>query len=82
LPTPPRVKTGASILLWWPWLFFLSHRRESSDCRERQQTLIRRGTHGGQTPYTLFVWLINHQLTVIFSQDKPAISNQSAILFS
>jgi hypothetical protein len=30
----------------------------------------------------LFVWLISHQLTVLFSQNKPAITNQLAVLFS
>jgi hypothetical protein len=31
---------------------------------------------------TLFVWLISHQPTVLFSQNKPATNNQSAVLFS
>jgi hypothetical protein len=30
----------------------------------------------------LFVWLISHQPAVIFSQNKPATSNQRAVLFS
>jgi hypothetical protein len=30
----------------------------------------------------MFVWLISHQLTVLFSQNKPAISNQPAVFFS
>jgi DNA-repair protein XRCC1 len=30
----------------------------------------------------LFVWLISHQLTVLFSQNKPATSNQPAVFFS
>jgi hypothetical protein len=30
----------------------------------------------------LFVWLISHQPTVLFSQNKPATNNQPAILFS
>jgi hypothetical protein len=30
----------------------------------------------------LFAWLINHQPTVLFSQNKPATSNQPAVLFS
>jgi hypothetical protein len=30
----------------------------------------------------LFVWLIGHQTTVLFSQNKPATSNQPAVLFS
>jgi hypothetical protein len=30
----------------------------------------------------LFAWLISHQPTVIFSQNKPATGNQAAILFS
>jgi hypothetical protein len=29
-----------------------------------------------------FVWLISHQLSVFFSQNKPATSNQPAVLFS
>jgi hypothetical protein len=29
-----------------------------------------------------FAWLINHQPTILFSQNKPAISNQPAVLFS
>jgi ankyrin repeat protein len=29
----------------------------------------------------LFVWLISHQPTVLFSQNKPATSNQRAVLF-
>jgi hypothetical protein len=29
-----------------------------------------------------FVWLINHQPTVLFSQNKPATSNQPAVFFS
>jgi hypothetical protein len=28
----------------------------------------------------LFVWLISHQPTVLFSQNKPATSNQPALL--
>jgi hypothetical protein len=32
--------------------------------------------------YALFVWLISHQPTVLFSQNKSATSNQPAILFS
>jgi hypothetical protein len=31
---------------------------------------------------TLFAWLISHQPTVIFSQNKPATRNQTAVLFS
>jgi hypothetical protein len=30
----------------------------------------------------MFVWLISHQPTVIFSQNKPTKSNQPTILFS
>jgi hypothetical protein len=30
----------------------------------------------------LFVWLISHQPTVLFSQNKPATNNQPAVLFS
>jgi hypothetical protein len=30
----------------------------------------------------LFAWLISHQPTVLFSQNKPATNNQSAVLFS
>jgi hypothetical protein len=30
----------------------------------------------------LFAWLISHQTTVLFSQNKPATNNQSAVLFS
>jgi hypothetical protein len=30
----------------------------------------------------LFVWLINHQPAVLFSQNKSAISNQTTVLFS
>jgi hypothetical protein len=43
---------------------------------------------GGQTqvapprPHTLFAWLISHQPTVLFSQNKPATNNQPAVLFS
>jgi hypothetical protein len=30
----------------------------------------------------MFLWLISHQPTVFFSQNKSATSNQPAILFS
>jgi hypothetical protein len=30
----------------------------------------------------LFAWLISHQPTVLFSQNKLATSNQPAVLFS
>jgi hypothetical protein len=30
----------------------------------------------------LLVWLISHQSTVLFSQNKPATNNQPAVLFS
>jgi hypothetical protein len=30
----------------------------------------------------LFVWLISHQSTVLFSQNKPATGNQPTVLFS
>jgi hypothetical protein len=30
----------------------------------------------------LFVWLISHQPTVLFSQNKPATGNQPTVLFS
>jgi hypothetical protein len=30
----------------------------------------------------LFAWLISHQLAVLFSQNKPATSNQPTVLFS
>jgi hypothetical protein len=30
----------------------------------------------------LFVWLIRHQPAVLFSENKPATSNQLAVLFS
>jgi hypothetical protein len=30
----------------------------------------------------LFAWLISHQPTVLFSQNKPATGNQPAVLFS
>jgi hypothetical protein len=33
-------------------------------------------------PCALFAWLISHQPTVLFSQNKPATSNQLAVLFS
>jgi hypothetical protein len=32
--------------------------------------------------YTLFVWLISQQATVLFSQNKLATSNQPVVLFS
>jgi hypothetical protein len=32
--------------------------------------------------YSLFAWFISHQLTVLFSQNKPATRNQQTILFS
>jgi hypothetical protein len=31
---------------------------------------------------SLFVWLISHQPSVLFSQDKPAINNQPTVFFS
>jgi hypothetical protein len=31
--------------------------------------------------FALFVWLISHQPTVLFSQNKPATNNQPAVLF-
>jgi hypothetical protein len=31
---------------------------------------------------TLFAWFISHQLSVLFSQNKPATSNQPTVLFS
>jgi hypothetical protein len=31
---------------------------------------------------TLFAWFISHQLTVLFSHNKPATSNQPAVFFS
>jgi hypothetical protein len=31
---------------------------------------------------SLFAWLISHQPTVLFSQNKPATGNQPAVLFS
>jgi hypothetical protein len=34
------------------------------------------------TTIVLFAWLISHKPTVLFSQNKPATSNQSAVLFS
>jgi hypothetical protein len=30
----------------------------------------------------LFVWLISHQPTVLFSQNKPTTGNQPSVLFS
>jgi hypothetical protein len=30
----------------------------------------------------LFVWLISHQLAVLFSHNKPATTNQPSVLFS
>jgi hypothetical protein len=33
-------------------------------------------TLGGALAPRLFVWLISHQLTVLFSQNKPAINQQ------
>jgi hypothetical protein len=33
-------------------------------------------------PASLFVWLISHQPTVLFSHNKPATNNQPAVLFS
>jgi hypothetical protein len=32
--------------------------------------------------YALFAWLISHQRTVFFSQNKPATNNQPAVFFS
>jgi hypothetical protein len=32
--------------------------------------------------FALFAWLISHQPTVLFSQNKSATSNQPAVLFS
>jgi hypothetical protein len=31
---------------------------------------------------SLFAWLISHQPTIFFSQNKPATSNQPTVLFS
>jgi hypothetical protein len=31
---------------------------------------------------TLFAWLISHQPTILFPQNKPATSNQPPVLFS
>jgi hypothetical protein len=31
---------------------------------------------------SLFAWLISHQPTILFSQNKPATRNQAAVLFS
>jgi hypothetical protein len=39
------------------------------------------GTPSDQSD-ALFVWLISHQLAVLFSQNKPAITNQPAVFFS
>jgi hypothetical protein len=36
----------------------------------------------GRPTNALFVWLISHQPTVLFSQNKPATSYQPAVLFS
>jgi hypothetical protein len=33
-------------------------------------------------PCALFAWLISHQPTVLFYQNKPATSNQPTVLFS
>jgi hypothetical protein len=30
----------------------------------------------------LFVWLISHEPAILFSQNKPATSNQSTLFFS
>jgi hypothetical protein len=30
----------------------------------------------------LFVWLISHETAILFSQNKPATSNQPTVLFS
>jgi hypothetical protein len=36
-----------------------------------------------QSPSTaLFAWLISHQPTILFSQNKSVTSNQPAVLFS
>jgi hypothetical protein len=35
-----------------------------------------------RTPHTGFVWLISHHSAVVSSQNKPATSNQPAVLFS
>jgi hypothetical protein len=40
--------------------------------------LVREESTGG----ALFAWLISHQPTVLFSQNKPATRNQPAVLFS
>jgi hypothetical protein len=34
------------------------------------------------TLHALFAWLISHQPTVLFSQNKSATNNQPAVLFS
>jgi hypothetical protein len=36
----------------------------------------------GPSAGSLFVWLISHQPTVLFSQNKPATNNQPTVLFS
>jgi hypothetical protein len=41
--------------------------------------------HGGgvrNANCSMFAWLIIHQSTVLFSHNKPATSNQLAVLFS
>jgi hypothetical protein len=65
---------------------------ESKQARAPARTLV--GTAVLSTPLYLyvttatpnalfvFVWLITHQPPVLFSQNKPATSNQSAVLFS
>jgi hypothetical protein len=42
--------------------------------------LARTGTPDASS--AMFAWLISHQPTVLFSQNKPATINQSAVLFS
>jgi hypothetical protein len=56
------------------------HMRQGNAATPQSKHLL---AHRGRLPSTaLFVWLISHQPTVFFSQNKPAISNQPTILFS
>jgi hypothetical protein len=53
----------------------------SSYASHGRQCWVTLHTAGWQFTSTLFVWLISHQPAVLFSQNKPATSNEPTILF-
>jgi hypothetical protein len=63
-------------------ILHLPNRGKSKPKMQKQKRITRLTSMSSHRACALFFWLISHQSAVLFSHNKPAITNQPAVLFS